>query len=184
MAGRNKALQYEASEPAFLRRIREQQGGQDGRHERQIARPKKAKANDEDDAPAYVMEDGSETLSKDDYARLLAKEGQDDEDGAGRMDRPATEDDNVESIGISGKLEGAEPKASGAIPSDGKDSSSTQPQRIAEASVGSKKRKLAKAIGSDEQDDDAQQSTGTSLKKRPKKKGKPIKLSFDDDTGV
>ncbi|GAB7345578.1 hypothetical protein MBLNU457_3882t1 [Dothideomycetes sp. NU457] len=169
-------LQYEAQEPAFLRRLREQNSGQsaDGRHERPVARARKPKADDEEDAPAYVDENSNETLSKAEYEALLKPESKSAEGNAGGA-QDVNED---ETPGVTGELTGTEPKVAGALPNtEEKRESSTK-----EATVGSKKRKSAKVIGNDEEDpDDEQAQAPTTATKKQKKKGKPIKLSFNND---
>jgi len=176
MSFKSKNLQYEANEPAFLRRLRAQNAGQgeDGRHERQIARPKRVKQDDEEDAPAYVVEDSNETLSKEDYEAMLKEQGKTVEAQAGG---PAEVDrSEEETLGIKGELTSDEPKASGALPDDRKDAF------IREATVGSKKRKAAKVVGDDmEEPSTAQSPKDDRSSKKPKKKGKPIKLSFGDE---
>ena len=189
--GGSKGLEYEASEPAFLRKLREQHGGGDGRHERPVPRPRKARtaADEDDDAPAYVMEDSNDSLSKEDYTKLLASEGKPISGvSADTAQVDDNEGDNDESIGISGRLAGSAPTASGAIVEDRNNVSQTEPraQRIAEAGRSSKKRKVAKAVGSDEADDKVKQNGATECaqsipNKKAKKKAKPIKLAFNDD---
>lgn len=175
MSFKAKNLEYQANEPAFLRRIREQHSGGDGdRHERPIARPKRAKANDEDDGPTYVDE-SNDTLTKAEYEALVAEE-RSNEDLA---------KDGEETLGITGKSVEDGPKASGALPdeSSGKgDDSTKKTQNIAEAGIGTKKRK-AKVVGNkdggDRDQDDSDEPKANV--KKAKKKSKPVKLSFDDD---
>lgn len=170
-------LQYEAQEPAFLRRLREQNSGSsaDRRHERPVARARKPKADDADDAPAYVDENSNETLSKAEYEAMLKTESKSVEGEAGGA-KNVTED---ETPGVTGELTGTEPKVAGTLPEEEKKESSTK-----EATVGNKKRKSAKVIGNDEEDQDDEQAPKVSTpskKQKQKKKGKPIKLSFDDE---
>lgn len=166
-------LQYEAQEPAFLRRLREQNSGRsaDGRHERPVARARKPKADDEEDAPAYVDENSNETLSKAEYEALLKTESKPlaaETSGASNVHEDETP-------GVTGELTGSEPKVAGALPVEEKEESSTK-----EATVGSKKRKSAKVISNDEGQDDEDAQKPTTASKKQKKKGKTIKLSFDD----
>ena len=171
-------LQYEAQEPAFLRRLRAQNSGQsaDGRHEQPVARARKPKADDEEDAPAYVDENSNETLSKAEYEALMKIENKpvEGQSAGGTNVKLATED---ETPGVTGELTGTDPKAAGALPGGEKKESSTK-----EATVGSKKRKFAKVIGNDDEtQDDEQSQKPTTASKKQKKKGKPIKLSFDEE---
>jgi len=174
-----KKLEYEANEPAFLRRLRAQNAGygEDGRHERQIARPKRAKQDDEEDAPAYVVHDSNETLSKEDYEAMLKDQGKPvDGKTGGAAKIQGTEDEDT--LGVKGELTGDEPKASGALPDGRKDAP------IKQATVGSKKRKAAKIVGDDVKDpsDDLPFKDDPTQKKPKKKaKAKSIKLSFGDD---
>jgi len=171
-------LQYEAQEPAFLRRLRAQNSGQsaDGRHERPVARARKPKVDDEEDAPAYVDENSNETLSKAEYEALMKSDNKPIEGQSGGDDdvKAPTED---ETPGVTGELTGTDPKAAGALPGGEKKESSTK-----EAIVGNKKRKSAKIIGNDDEDQNDEQSRkSTTASKKQKKKGKPIKLSFDEE---
>jgi len=168
-------LQYEAQEPAFLRRLREQNSGQsaDGRHERPVARARKPKADDEEDAPAYVDENSNETLSKTEYEALLKTESK----SVGGETSGAKDVNEDETPGVTGELTGTEPKVAGALPEEEKKKSTTK-----EATVGSKKRKSAKVVGNDEEDQNEEQAQkSTTASKKQKRKGKPIKLSFDDE---
>lgn len=166
-----KGLEYQANEPAFLQRMRAQNTGGDGRHERPVPRPRRGKNNDdEDDAPAYVMEDTNDILSKDDFEKMKAGE-----------DGQAVDTD----ANISGEMKGDGPHMSGALPSeDGKATAGgDKPShgRAKEAKVGLKKRKAAAVVGQTDDHDDEDKTQGTAPSKKAKKKGKPIKLSFDDD---
>ena len=179
MSSRSKNLEYEANEPAFLRRLRAQNAGGDGRHERPLARPKKARTDDEDDAPAYVVQDSNETLSKAEYETLLKSQD-------ASATAPSTEGASHESgsknetLGITGTLESTEPKASGALSRD-----RDEPAAPIEATMGSKKRKVAKVIGGDpdgnDRPDELIDRVPASDRKKPRRKGKSVKLSFDND---
>jgi hypothetical protein len=106
--------------------------------------------DDEDDAPTYVLEDTNESLTKAEYEALVAGK-----DKASDGDSPSPE--TVE-----------------------KDSERQPKDNIVEVGNPSKKRKAAKVIGGDEEDSkDATQSSPKIIKK-PKKKGKPVKLSFQE----
>jgi hypothetical protein len=47
-------------------------GDGSGRHEQPVARNKKLKNDDEDDAPTYVLEDTNQSLSKAEYEAIVA----------------------------------------------------------------------------------------------------------------
>lgn len=96
MAGKSKAPEYQAQEPAFLRKLRQENTGayaEDGRQLNpvSIARSKRLEKDDSDDAPTYVLEEG-ETLTRDQAVELLA--GGSDETqahtGDGAMVRPTS----------------------------------------------------------------------------------------------
>lgn len=170
---KSKDLQYDSTLPPFLQRLRAQnagygEGGDPDRHERPLARPKKAKNPDDDDGPTVVDESG-ETISKSDYERQLKGDAQGEEDGGN----------------VTGELKGdGKPEASGALPSD--DGPRIE-QKVTDGTA-VKKRKVAKIIG-DEAGDDTNNDTkdqGIAQKtiKKAKKKAKPIKLAFEDDDGT
>ena len=174
-----KNMHYEKQEPAFLRRIRAQNAGLDGRHNVQIARPQKDRLNvkggDDDDAPAIVDENG-EDVSKEDLEKMTrSKDGPAPASGTD-LRKVTSDPDRV-------------------IPL--RESTLNLQQKV--AGVGgttTKKRKLVKAVGQDidEQDDTktnasaqdpskdpAKQDHATKSKVKPLKKTmKKVKLSFDD----
>ncbi|KAG8631133.1 hypothetical protein KVT40_000273 [Elsinoe batatas] len=164
-----KGLEYQAEQPAFLQRMRQGVPQAGEKHERPIPRPKRAKADDDDDAPAYVMEDTNESVTKEDYEKLVKGPEAGDEatsaPDSGDKDREASADN---------------PVMSGALPDDKEKTADQQDRpKVKEASLGQKKRKAATAVG---QDDEESADTDDAPKpKKGKKKGKPIKLSFDDD---
>jgi hypothetical protein len=166
---KSKDLSYDSTLPPFLQRLRAQNTGygDDGdpdRHQVPLARPKKAKNPDDDDGPTLVDESG-EMVSKDEYERRLKGE----ETG-----------DNV-----TGQLEGdGKPEASGALPADSK---SRVEQKLTDGTA-VKKRKVAKVVGDEDEDDSSkpagvQNDIAPKAVKKAKKKAKPIKLAFDDDEG-
>ncbi|KAK3683115.1 hypothetical protein LTR37_020553 [Vermiconidia calcicola] len=154
---KSKDLSYENTLPPFLQRLHAQKAGlgDQDRHERQIARPKRAKVDDEDDGPTLVDESG-EVVSKE----QMEKEMNDGADG-----------------NVNGTLEGdGEPRASGAIQELTDGTAMTKKK---------KKRKLGKVVGDGDADTVADEEEGavkkTTAKKAKKNKSKPIKLAFDDD---
>lgn len=165
----------DANTPAFLRRLKGEYGGPGERQSVQIARPKKQLIDTEDDAPTYVDEN-HETISKEDYEKL--NRGEHDEAVDEATSGPAKK-------GSEGPTQ-QEPLRS-----------ETEPK----ANIGnSKKRKAVKVIGNEDEVDQTASKTDSvaetkaqpkvdgnesvqSQAKKPKaaKKGKKIKLSFDDD---
>ncbi|GAB7347248.1 hypothetical protein MBLNU459_g3344t1 [Dothideomycetes sp. NU459] len=169
MSIKSKDLSYDTSnEPAFLRRLRAQNSGHDDRHERPVARPQRLQKDAEDDEPTYVVEGSDEILTRAEYEALAAP------------GKPVADDGDV--AGGTGKLEGDEPRASGALPDveEGDEAEAERRRkRVVEAGAGSKKRKVAKVVGESVGSDGEGEET-KSVSKKVKKKGNPIKLSFDD----
>jgi hypothetical protein len=178
MAFNAKNLQYDKNEPAFLRRLKGQFSGLDGRHNVQIARPKKDRLNtaDDDDDPVIVDESG-ETIGKDDFETRM-------NGGDRKMDGNEKEGAAAGLVGVGEVLEGDGVKPAAK-------------QTTAEIGL-SKKRKAVKVIGEEVGEaEDAKAATGkdnkssdqadsganTMQKKEAgttQKKGKKIKLSFDE----
>lgn len=142
------------SQPAFLRRLRgELTSGDSARHEQPVARNKRLKQDDEDDAPTYVLEDTKESLTKEEYEALVSGK-----DSSKAKDRQDDETTNTE------------------LPED----KTKSKDKIAEVGAASKKRKVAKIIG-DEQDASKDSTTGAKGSKKAKKKAKAVKLTFGDE---
>ncbi|KAH8668229.1 hypothetical protein BGZ60DRAFT_528557 [Tricladium varicosporioides] len=173
----SKNLHYDDSLPPFLARLKAGQASSDGRHEFAVARPKKAR-NPEDDAedePVYFNEDTGETLTK--------KEWEDKEAG-----EDAQADAKVETGDSVDKEEE-------------KDTRENKEKEKLAAIGASKKRKVGKVIGGDDEDQDhdieraakavaaisgkpeagGKKSEPAKSKGKTGKKGKKIKLSFGDD---
>lgn len=173
---KSKDLTYDknASQPAFLQRLRDQNSAisSSGRHEQPIARAQRAKNpnNDDDDAPTYVVEGSSETLTKAEYEKLTSGDGDDVESKFGDIKDMVT-----------GELTGDSPKASGALPDE--DDVPSRASVTVDAGKATKKRKVAKVVGGDDEDEATTKDTSKdeSKPKKLKKKGKPIKLSFGDE---
>ncbi|KAJ9634962.1 uncharacterized protein PV06_08663 [Exophiala oligosperma] len=188
MSFNSKNLHYDKQEPSFLRKLKGQYAGLDGRSNVQIARPKKdrLKTGDGDEDDPLIVDESGETVEKAEFERRQ-REGDDPE-----LERqPNTEngDDNGQ---------------------DGKQEQQHQNERQKVTEIGSsanaKKRKVGKVVTSDEVDDrgevnvdgqsivkksqrsrleDPDDAEAKSPKKKDqvKKKGKKIKLSFDDADG-
>lgn len=176
---KSKDISYDksASQPAFLQRLRDQNSAisASGRHEQPVARAQRAKksVDDDDDAPTYVVEGSSETLTKAEYDKLTSGDGE-ESDAKSKFG-------DVKDM-VTGELTGDSPKASGALPDE-----SDAPARASatvDAGKATKKRKVAKVVGGDDDVDEANTqdtSKDESKSKKIKKKGKPIKLSFGDE---
>lgn len=153
---KGKDLSYDNSLPPFLQRLHAQKGGDADRHERAIARPKRAKDVDDDDGPTVVDESG-ETLSKDEVEKLTIGAA----DGA-------TSKIKTERVG-------GEPR---------KDEmqSKTSEQKITTGAP--KKRKAAKIVGDETSSPGLRGGANEAMQKeakKSKKKSKAVKLAFDDD---
>lgn len=166
MSFKAKDLQYEANEPAFLRKLRAGAAGVDpDRHERPLPRPKRAKQDeDEDDGPTYVLEDSGQSLTKAEYEALQSKEEEDSKEGKPIRD---------ESVGDSKDDE------------RGQNAASKSSQQTTEIGQSSRKRKAGKIIGDHGEDGPSKQNEQQEAKKKTVKKAakrtKAVKLSFDDD---
>ena len=165
---KSKDLSYEATLPPFLQRLHAQKAGRgdEDRHERPVARPTRVKTADEDDGPT-VVDEGGETVSKEELEQLAKGESA-EESGLVRG----------ESIGD------GEPKASGALPNGDGDGTRSE-QKVTDGTA-VKKRKVGKVIGEDGEEgkgNGGQEVENETPMKKFKKKGKPIKLAFDDDEG-
>ncbi|EXJ56062.1 hypothetical protein A1O7_08993 [Cladophialophora yegresii CBS 114405] len=178
MAFNPKNLQYNKQEPAFLRKLKGEFGGLDGRHNVQIARPKKDRlktGDDDEDEPVIVDEQG-ERIEKAEFERRVNGEGEDE-----GYTPATTEDPKVSELGAE------------------QGTKQSERQRVAEigSSATAKKRKLGKFVGgegenqpseSDKDDKQRRLAKGQTdevhpaqkAATAPKKKGKKIKLSFDE----
>ena len=158
--------EIESNEPAFLRRLRGEYGDRDSsRHERPLARPRKqVQDGEEDDQPTFVVEESQDTLSKAEYEALAA-------DNA----------DNENNVHTSAKTNHSVEQA------QARQEEVTRGPTVVEQHIagigGSTKRRLAKVIG-DEEEDEVAPKKGDSRKNSKNaraKKGKKMKLSFDEE---
>ncbi|EAU33917.1 conserved hypothetical protein [Aspergillus terreus NIH2624] len=162
MSFKAKNLSYDAKEPAFLQRLRNQYGNNTGRLERPMTRPRKPKdANVDDDEPTYVDEETNEVISKEEYEALVRAEETSKEGPAEDGETPSRVDQDGKST-----TEKEAPASKQAIAEIG----------------GPKKRKQAKVVGDDhppeESEDLPRKDAGS---RKPKQKKKKIKLSFDEE---
>lgn len=146
----------DSNEPAFLRKLKSQYGGELARHERPAARPRKQKTEDDgdDDGPTYVDESNQDTISKEDYEKMLNPETV--------VDNPVV----VEPNGLDESTASTTESAS---------------KKTTEAGIGaSNKRRLAKIVGIEDETPSMVQEGPP--RKVVKKKVKKIKLSFDEES--
>ena len=134
-----------------------------------MARPRRqVKDREEDDQPTYVLEENQNTLSKAECEALIAaaNASNDDEKRA-----PSSEKTSYD-------VEEGEPR---------KDEIAIEAVLVKQPVAGiggSIKRKLAKVIGTEEEDEEAsnKMDSGKTSKKIKVKKGKKMKLSFDEES--
>jgi hypothetical protein len=154
MAINSKNLHYEKNEPAFLRKLRGEHGSD--RNNFQAARPKRDRlANDEDDGPTMVDEEGA-SVSKEDYEAMM-----NGKKVAAKSNEAGLDD-----------LKDIEGTKDGEIYQD----TPTEKQKMAEVGA-AKKRKQIKVVGEDLEGGDAVKPKKQKPTKKPKKK---VKLSFDE----
>jgi hypothetical protein len=153
----SKKLTYTMEEPAFLARLRSAAAGA-GRQERHIA-PRNRKAvreDDEEDAPAYVLEETGEALSREEFILLGGRGGEKEEEKEEGEEKVGEKDGEGEKVAA---------------------------QVVAEAGM-KRKRKAAKIIGADEEEEKEKEKEDkkppSPAKKKVKAKRK-VKLSFGDD---
>jgi hypothetical protein len=173
MSIKGKNLQFEAAEPAFLRLLRNQSRSGVEDPDRQInpvARPKKQiSKGDDDDGPVYVVEGSDVQVSKDDIDALVNEKGG-QVDGA--QDSGTTKPPGELAMARSSDL------------AQHAEESNRAKQKVADVGILAKKRKAAKIIGNDDDDSEPLLSAPAPKSKKPKKKAKPVKLSFNDDDGT
>lgn len=186
-----KNLSYDSSLPPFLQRLRSENAGTgDGRHERAIARPKRARnaEDEEDDEPTYVLdEDGAgegegRTLTREEYKELVKEkddgkgdgdgEGDDGKNGDGQdvAEKREADKQNKEKLAAIG---GARKRKQGRVIGD---------EDAEDGGIGAAVAKAAALIGgSGTKIDDKEK--GAEKKSEKKKKAKKVKLSFGDEEG-
>lgn len=156
----------EPKEPAFLRRLRSEHGGDSAGHERPLPRQRRHQAEDEEeDLPAYVDGDSHNTISKAEYDALFTHSGmiraESDASAASLSQSHAAEMGDVSEVEKSDHIVQVKQR---------------------EASIGAgPKRKLAKVITESPEDEDSLPSfTKIAPKKKRKKRSQDVRLSFDD----
>lgn len=161
-----KNLQYDNTLPPFLARLQANNNDRDGRHEFNVARPKKARNAEEEaeDEPVYFDESSGETLTKSEWEERDKADAKEEEEDGAKVDGKDVE----EMDGLGG---GKEMKEQVAVIGGGK------------------KRKVGKVIGEEEEDEkhntivekETPKPNEKKSEKKGAKKGKKIKLSFGDD---
>jgi hypothetical protein len=165
-----KNLSYDSSLPPFLQRLHNSSTSNgtslDGRHERAIARPKRARDSDADkeDQPVFVDEETGEVVNGEQLKALV-------------------EDEQADPGGIEEEV----------AKKDRKEETAKDKDKRAATIGASRKRKAAKVIGGDVSDEDTkaapiagkekrngQAKNGGTTEKNAGAKGKKVKLSFRD----
>lgn len=137
-----------------------------------MARPRKQiQEGEEDDQPTYVVEDSQDTLSKVEYEALVAADRADKED-----------ENNVHPSAQASHGNGE------AESRKGEDIGKAAPVKQQVAGIGgSTKRRLAKVVGDEKEGEEEDEAgpdkfdSGRDSKKNRLKKGKKMKLSFDEE---
>jgi hypothetical protein len=129
-------------------------GGDADRHERPVARNMKAKQDDEDDAPTYVLEETNQSMTKEEYEAFISEK----------------EPEEV-----------AEAKTGEGEPTQTKDGETKSKDKITEVGANAKKRKAAKIISDEPNDGKDAPKADTKTVKKAKKKAKAVKLTFGDE---
>lgn len=165
---RAKDLSYDSTLPPFLQKLHAQNTGNGARArlERAAARPKGSSRILEDDGPTMVDEHG-DPISKSDFEKMAKASDKDDTQPSTAGDGPAD----------TGSKTSSQPDDN-AIRKPGQTS-----QTIGSSStdgIVQKKRKVAKVIGLDNDDEQADQPVKAKTVKKAKKASKP-KLAFEDE---
>jgi hypothetical protein len=169
MSFKSKNLHYERSEPAFLRRIRGELVGSTDDQTNSVPLPKKPKRLElgDDEGPTYVLEDSGETVTKEVFEKMIAKNNEGEERSA-----VADADEKQQDNGVQ---------------NENNDGINRYKQQVAQIGALSKKRKIVKIVGeSPDSDDGAERASSSKASskrnvQKPKKKVKQVKLTFDDD---
>ena len=160
----------ESEEPSFLRKLKSEYGGRSSvRHERPLARPRKAKRDEnDDDAPTYVDEESHDTLTKQQYEAML-KSG-----NVPAMMKKGDVATNAGAVGDgSAEAHESKPSSFGEV---------APPKTELVAAIGTTgKRRIGKVVGEGVGFNESRGAGTTAASpKKPVKKAKKIKLSFDD----
>jgi hypothetical protein len=176
-----KNLSYNTSLPPFLQRLHNSSttnsASLDGRHERAIARPKRARDADADkeDEPVFVDEETGEVVSAEEFKALGAgREGEQVEAGGdgeivvGETEKEERGRGKEKEKGKHAAIIGASRKRKAAKVVGGDESAEEEGTRVERRAAQSKKEAVAQPLANG---------------KKAKAKGKKVKLSFGDDEG-
>ena len=166
----------ESEEPAFLRRLRGECGGEHrGRSHQSQARLRKAKDTeaDGDDAPTYVFENGQDMMTKAEYDALLLQ-------GA-RAEEPVVEEESKVDGDKNSIVPAPSDKSIQSNANDEVQQDASVKERNAAIGTSSRKR-VAKVVKDDEgEEQDCNDAKKMNTMKKPLKKSKKVKLSFDHE---
>lgn len=161
----------ESKEPPFLRRLKNEHGGRNSeRHDLPIARSLKQKSEkDDDNEPLYIHEETQNTVSKDEFNAFLDFQAN-VELVTRELSPPWKSQSSIAHEGSLGEIERAV---------------NIPVSKQQEAIVGGNlKKRTAKIIVADFEDEITQEKNASSCKRRTcssTKKGGKVKLSFDED---
>lgn len=188
-----KDLQYDTTLPPFLQRLKAGQPDSDGRHERAIARPKRARnpEDDEEDEPTYVDESGVnlgrgelwELGVKKGAAGKLAEEGEtggsgDEKEGGAEREEQGGEEEQAKEREKLASIGAARKKRTGKViggEGDEKEREDSAAIKSLKEAINAQDNKQNGSVGAKAGAD------GGAKAKTTKKKAKKIKLSFGDD---
>ena len=160
----------DSNEPTFLRKLRSEYEGDDARHERPLARPRKQQiGGDEDEEPTYVQEESHDTISKAEYDAMMKNADVEKQTSKTVISKVESKDNLHAPTEDAGKSP-HEPALS-------------KQQVVAGIGVNTKRR-FAKVVGEEDGTEDSQfeGSRPHDEKKSKLKKGKKIKLSFNEES--
>lgn len=152
-------------EPAFLRRLRQQHAGGGGPDRYIAPRNRKTAVDDDEDAPAYVLE-GTEnkTISREEFKAMTS--------GNGKMEV----EENIESDSLKSEEEA---EGGGKAEVEEEHPGGVKRTNVTDIGVRGKRRKAVKVGGDDETREEEGKATGKRPGGKPRKNA--VKLSFDDD---
>ena len=176
MSLKAKDLTYNKEQPAFLQRLRAQHGGD--RSNVQFARPKKdrLKTSDADEDEPTIVDEQGETVAKAEWEERVKME-RDGNDAAPNADGENVEKDGKR-IGGSGFAEAEREKKHMAGIGTGKKRKAAKV--VADETEGERDGTVDQGLATGKNSDTKVASTVKQPDVKPKKKGKKIKLSFDE----
>lgn len=153
-------------EPAFLRRLRQQHAGGGGPDRYIAPRNRKTAVDDDEDAPAYVLEGAeNETISREEFKAMTSE-------------KEAVEvKEDIEDSRKSQEFKG-DGGSEVALPTE-EHPGRVKRINVTDIGVKGKRRKAAKVGGDDEAGEEEKETKGKRLGGKPRKR--EVKLSFGDD---